>query len=60
MVYFFNLGFNYVLLRLLVEGVKIYPVFAQVLTTAIIILLSYIIQRKFTFKINNHEDQVTG
>lgn len=60
MLYVFNLGLNYVLLRLFVENLKIYPVFAQILTTCIIILFSYIAQRNFTFKIRNTEDEITG
>lgn len=60
MLYVFNLGINYVLLRLFVENMKIYPVFAQVLTTCIIILFSYIAQRNFTFRIRNAEDEITG
>jgi putative flippase GtrA len=60
MIYVFNLGINYVLLRLFVENLKIYPVFAQVLTTCIIILFSYVAQRNFTFKIRNAEDEITG
>lgn len=60
MVYFFNLWFNYVLLRLFVETLKIYPVFAQIITTLIIILFSYIVQRNFTFKIRSAEEEITG
>ena len=60
MVYFFNLWFNYVLLRLFVETLKIYPTFSQLMTTAIIILFSYIVQRNFTFKIRNTEEEITG
>ena len=60
MLYVFNLGLNYVLLRIFVESLKVYPVFAQVLTTCIIILFSYIAQRNFTFKIRSTEDEITG
>lgn len=60
MLYVFNLGLNYILLRLFVEGLKIYPTFAQVITTVIIILFSYIAQRNFTFRIRNSEDELTG
>jgi putative flippase GtrA len=34
----------------------IYPVFAQIITTGIIIIFSYIAQRHFTFKITDEED----
>jgi putative flippase GtrA len=60
MLYVFNLGLNYVLLRLFVESLKIYPTFAQVITTVIIVLFSYVAQRNFTFKIRNTEDEITG
>ena len=60
MLYLFNLGLNYVLLRLFVETLKVYPTFAQLITTAIIILFSYIVQRNFTFKIRNVEEEITG
>lgn len=60
MLYVFNLGFNYILLRLFVESLHIYPTFAQIITTAIIILFSYVAQRNFTFKIRNTEDEITG
>ncbi|MEO6611314.1 MAG: GtrA family protein [Chitinophagaceae bacterium] len=60
LIYVFNLGINYVLLRLFVENLKIYAVFAQILTTCIMIIFSYIAQRNFTFKIRNAEDEITG
>jgi len=60
MLYVFNLGFNYILLRLFVESLHIYPTIAQVITTAIIILFSYVVQRNFTFRIRNTEDEITG
>ena len=59
-LYVFNLGLNYVLLRLFVESLKIYPTFAQIITTVVIILFSYVVQRNFTFKIRNAEDEITG
>jgi putative flippase GtrA len=54
-VYVFNLGLNYLLLKLFVEKLKVYPTIAQVITTGIIILFSYIAQRNFTFRIRNAE-----
>jgi len=60
MLYVFNLGLNYVLLRLFVESLKIYPTIAQVITTVIIILFSYIAQRNFTFRIRDAEEEITG
>lgn len=59
-LYVFNLGLNYILLRLFVESLKIYPTFAQIITTVIIILFSYIAQRNFTFKIRDAEEEITS
>ena len=59
-LYVFNLGLNYILLRLFVESLKIYPTFALIITTVVIILFSYVVQRNFTFKIRNAEDEITG
>ncbi len=50
MVNVFNLFMNYLLLKIAVEIWHIYPVFAQVGTTTVIILFSYLAQRHFTFK----------
>ena len=60
MLYLFNLGLNYILLRLFVESLHIYPTIAQVLTTVIIILFSYVAQRNYTFRIRNAEEEITG
>lgn len=60
MLYVFNLGLNYVLLKVFVESLKIYPTIAQVFTTVLIILFSYVAQRNFTFKIRGAEDEITG
>ncbi len=60
MLYVFNLALNYVLLRLFVETFKVYPTFAQLITIAIVILFSYVVQRNFTFKIRNVEEEITG
>jgi putative flippase GtrA len=56
MIYLFNLALNYILLKIFVEVLHIYPVFAQIITTGIIIIFSYIAQRHFTFKITDEED----
>jgi putative flippase GtrA len=60
MIYLFNLGLNYILLRLFVESLRIYPTIAQVLTTVIIILFSYVAQRNFTFRLRDAEEEITG
>ena len=57
-LYVFNLGLNYILLKLFVESLKVYPTIAQVITTIIIILFSYIAQRNFTFKVTNEENDL--
>ncbi|HEX7757272.1 MAG TPA: GtrA family protein [Niabella sp.] len=46
----FNLTLNYVLLKIAVESWHIYPVFAQIGTTVIVVLFSYLAQRHFSFK----------
>ncbi len=60
MICMFNLALNYILLKILVERAHIYPVFAQLLTTSIVILFSYLAQRHFSFKAGAMEDEVTG
>lgn len=58
MVYLFNLALNYILLKILVEKFRMYAPFAQVVTTIVIILFSYLAQRHFTFRIRNAEEDV--
>ena len=60
MICIFNLALNYILLKILVENAHIYPVFAQVLTTSIVVLFSYLAQRHFSFKANAVEEESTG
>ncbi len=45
-----NLVINYFLLRLFVEGLGIEEFLAQVISTAIVILFSYMTQKHFTFR----------
>ena len=59
MICMFNLALNYILLKILVERAHIYPVLAQVLTTSIVILFSYLAQRHFSFKANVVDEEVT-
>jgi putative flippase GtrA len=58
MVYIFNLALNYILLKIMVENFRIYAPLAQVVTTVIIILFSYLAQRHFTFRIRNAEEDI--
>ncbi|HSU27462.1 MAG TPA: GtrA family protein [Chitinophagaceae bacterium] len=57
MVYLFNLALNYLLLKVFVERLHVYPVLAQIITTVIIICFSYVAQRNFTFRIRNEEEE---
>ncbi|MES1215649.1 MAG: GtrA family protein [Bacteroidota bacterium] len=50
MQWLFFLMVNYILLKIFVERFHIYPVFAQILTTAIVVLFSYLSQKYYTFK----------
>jgi putative flippase GtrA len=60
MICLFNLALNFILLKILVEKAHIYPVLAQVLTTTIVILFSYLAQRHFSFKAGAEEEESTG
>jgi putative flippase GtrA len=61
MICLFNLVLNFILLKILVERAHIYPVLAQVLTTSIVILFSYLAQRHFSFKADDEtENETTG
>jgi putative flippase GtrA len=50
MICLFNLGLNYILLKILVERFGIYPVLAQVITILFVVVFSYIAQRNYSFK----------
>ena len=50
MVCLFNLVLNYILLKVFVEKLHIYPVLAQIVTIVIVVLFSYVAQRNFSFK----------
>ena len=56
MLYVINLFLNYLLLKFFVELLFIYPTFAQIITTAILIAFSYLFQRHFTFKATPMEE----
>ena len=42
---------NYIFLKLLVEYLHVYAILAQVLTTIIVIVFSYLVQKHFTFRV---------
>ncbi len=46
-----NIILNYVFLKIMVEYMHVYPTVAKVLITCVIVLVSYLLQRKFTFKV---------
>ena len=50
MICLFNLALNYILLKILVEYFRIYPVLAQIITTAVVVVFSYLAQRHFSFR----------
>ncbi|MBM3414895.1 MAG: GtrA family protein [Bacteroidetes bacterium] len=56
MVCLFNLALNYILLKVFVELLYIYPVIAQVITICIVVVFSYIAQRNYSFKIAQGEE----
>lgn len=60
MICLFNLALNYILLKMLVEKFKIYPVLAQLLTIIIVVMFSYIAQRNFSFKATTEDEEATG
>jgi putative flippase GtrA len=55
--YFFvfvsNLFLNYILLKVLVEYAYVNAILAQVIATAVVITISYLLQRHFTFKVED-------
>jgi putative flippase GtrA len=59
-IYLFNLLLNTILLKIFVEVLHIHAIPAQIITTFIIIIFSYLAQRHFTFRIRNAEEDITG
>jgi len=57
--YFFvfvsNLFLNYVLLKILVEYLYMNAILAQIISLTTVIVISYLLQRHFTFRIENTE-----
>jgi len=60
MICIFNLALNYLLLKIFVEKFHIYPVVAQVITTCIVVVFSYIAQRNFSFKAARADEDATN
>jgi putative flippase GtrA len=57
--YLVCLFLNYLLLKLLVEYFHVYAIVAQVVTTIIVIIFSYVVQKHYTFKVVVSEE-ITG
>lgn len=57
MICMFNLILNYLLLKVFVERLHIYPVFAQIITICIVVVFSYLAQRNFSFRITTPIDE---
>ncbi|MBL7751862.1 MAG: GtrA family protein [Chitinophagaceae bacterium] len=53
--FLFTLTLNYIMLKFLVEKLHIFVMLSQVITTIVVILTSYVIQRFFTFRVNKVE-----
>lgn len=56
--FIFTLTLNYFMLKLLVERVHIFVMLSQVITTVVVIITSYVIQRFFTFRVNKEKEVV--
>lgn len=50
MIFSFNLVLNYLLLKICVEDLYIYPPLAQTMTTGVVVVFSYFATRHFSFK----------
>jgi len=50
MICLFNLALNFILLKILVEIFLVHAIIAQVLTSSVVIVVSYLAQRHFSFK----------
>ncbi|MBN8782951.1 MAG: GtrA family protein [Terrimonas ferruginea] len=59
MICLFNLALNFILLKILVENFHVYPVFAQMLTTVVVIIFSYLAQRHFSFRAAATDSEIT-
>ena len=56
MVCLFNFALNYILLKIFVEKLHIYPTIAQIITLCIVIVFSYVAQRNYSFKTTQDTD----
>jgi putative flippase GtrA len=49
-VFMINILFNYVGLKLLVDGLSVYPSVSNMIISILSVLISYFMQKKYTFK----------
>lgn len=54
--FLFSLMLNYILLKIFVERLHIYPILAQVMTTGVVVLTSYLFQKHYTFRSSSDEE----
>jgi putative flippase GtrA len=50
-----NILLNYVFIKLFVEQLHFYPTIAKIVTTALVIVFSYLSQKHYTFKVKDHK-----
>ena len=50
-----NILLNYLFIKLFVEQLHFYPTIAKIVTTAIVVLFSYLSQKHYTFKVKNRQ-----
>jgi putative flippase GtrA len=60
MIYIFTLFINYAMLKLLVEILHIFVMLSQLISTAVVIAVSYFGQRYFSFKIDTNRPDATN
>ena len=56
MLWLFCLLLNYILLKVLVERLHIYPILAQIFTILVVVTFSYLSQKHYTFKSSAAEE----
>ncbi len=57
MVCMFNLALNYLLLKILVERLGMDAILSQVITIVVVVVISYLAQRNFSFKATAANDE---
>jgi putative flippase GtrA len=54
--FLFALMLNYILLKIFVERLRIHAIPAQIMTTCIVVLFSYLFQKHYTFRSSSNEN----